>query len=195
MIEAWAARPPRFAVMERKMSASHPSAKPRFFGKHRGTVVNAFDPLQIGRVIVEVPDVLGLTPSSWAMPCVPVAGPQSGAFVVPPVGAHVWVEFEAGDPERPIWTGGFWTNAGEVPASASAFPATMVLQTTGNAALVVSDAPPTPAAGGVILKSAGGATIVVNDAGVFISNGRGATITLVGPTVDINAGGLTVDGA
>jgi uncharacterized protein involved in type VI secretion and phage assembly len=169
--------------------------KPRYFGKYRGTVASNLDPEQIGRILVEAPDVLGAEPSAWATPCVPFAGPHSGFFIVPPIGAQVWIEFEAGDPDRPIWTGGFWANAGEVPQLASAWPQSFVLQTAGQAALLVSDAPSTPSTGGVILKSAGGATIVVNDAGVFISNGKGATIVLTGPTVDINNGALTVDGA
>jgi uncharacterized protein involved in type VI secretion and phage assembly len=63
---------------------------------------------------VQVPDVLGVTPSAWAMPCVPVAELQSGIILVPPVGAHVWVEFEQGDASLPIWTGFFWASAAEV---------------------------------------------------------------------------------
>ena len=57
---------------------------------------------------------------------------------------------------------------------------------------MVSDARPSPASGGIVLKCASGAMIVVNETGIYISNGRGAAITLVGPVVDINNGGLTV---
>jgi hypothetical protein len=65
-----------------------------------------------------------------------------------------------------------------------------VLQTTGQNSIVVSDLPgPT---GGVMLKSATGAMIIVNDTGIYIENGRGASIRLVGPSVDINNGALTV---
>jgi hypothetical protein len=53
----------------------------RFYGKYRGLVIENIDPEQIGRVIVQVPDVLGEIPSSWAMPCVPVAGIQAGCFM------------------------------------------------------------------------------------------------------------------
>jgi hypothetical protein len=52
--------------------------------------------------------------------------------------------------------------------------------------------PPAVPTGGVILKSTTGASIVVNDAGIFISNGKGATIMMVGPTVTINNGALVV---
>ena len=48
----------------------------RLFGKYRGTVLNNLDPLQLGRIQATVPDVSGLAPTSWAMPCVPVAGKQ-----------------------------------------------------------------------------------------------------------------------
>ena len=174
------------------------SANPtRYYGKYRGTVIENIDPEQIGRVLLQVPDVLGMTPSSWALPCVPAAGIQSGVFVVPPIGSQVWVEFEQGDPDYPIWTGGFWGLVADVPIFATAPPAippgqNIVLQTTGQNMVMVSDAPPSPITGGIVLKSVSGAMIVVNETGIYISNGQGATITLIGPAVDINIGGLTV---
>ncbi len=169
----------------------------RYYGKYRGTVIENIDPEQIGRVLVQVPDVLGETPSSWALPCVPAAGIQSGVFVVPPIGSQVWVEFEQGDPDYPIWTGGFWGLVAEVPMFATAPPPippgqNIVMQTTGQNMVMVSDAPPTPVTGGIVLKSMSGAMIVVNATGIYISNGQGATITLIGPAVDINLGALTV---
>jgi hypothetical protein len=169
----------------------------RFYGKYRGLVIENIDPLQIGRVMLQCPDVLGEIPSSWAMPCVPAAGIQAGCFIVPPIGSQVWVEFEQGDPNYPIWTGGFWGLVADVPIFATAPPAippggNIVLQTTGQNMLLISDAPPTPVTGGIILKSTTGAMIVVNDTGIYISNGQGAMITLIGPTVDVNIGGLTV---
>jgi uncharacterized protein involved in type VI secretion and phage assembly len=170
----------------------------RYYGKYRGTVINNLDPEQRGRIQAMVPDVLGLTPSSWAMPCVPLAGKLEGTFAVPQLGAGVWIEFEQGDPDFPIWTGGFWGSVSEVPKLALAPPAVppgqnIVLQTTGQSAVVLSDAVPTPASGGVILRSATGMVqIVVNDTGIYIQNGKGASITLVGPTVNVNSGALTV---
>lgn len=169
----------------------------RFYGKYRGLVIENIDPEQIGRVLLQVPDVLGEIPSSWAMPCVPVAGIQSGIFAVPPIGSQVWVEFEQGDPDYPIWTGGFWGLVAEVPIFAIAPPAippgqNIVMQTTGQNMIMVSDAPPTPITGGIVLKSISGAMIVVNETGIYISNGQGAMITLVGPAVAINIDALTV---
>jgi uncharacterized protein involved in type VI secretion and phage assembly len=181
------------------MSLDDSDTKTRFFGKYRGLVIDNLDPLQIGRILAQVPAALGETPSSWALPCVPAAGSQAGCFIVPPIGSQVWIEFEQGDADYPIWTGGFWGQVADVPVAALA-PAplrpgqTIVLQTTGQNALVLSDAPPSPAGGGVILSAAGGAMIVINDTGVTISNGKGATITLFGPTVSINSDALAVVG-
>jgi len=88
---------------------------PQFFGKYRGKVQNNKDPLKLGRLQVQVPSVLGEDHDSWAMPSVPYAGKGVGFFVLPPVGANIWVEFEAGNPDHPIWSGCFW-GTGEVPA-------------------------------------------------------------------------------
>jgi uncharacterized protein involved in type VI secretion and phage assembly len=166
---------------------------PKFFGKYRGTVVNNIDPLKMGRLLVTVPDVYHIIPSSWAMPCVPLAGVQMGVHVVPPPGAGVWVEFEQGDLDYPIWTGCWWGSPEEVPVLALAGPPAapnIVLQTSGQHAIVISDAP--GPAGGIMLKSNSGATIVINDLGIAISNGKGASIDLSGKTVDLNHGALTV---
>lgn len=165
----------------------------KFYGKYRGTVVQNVDPEQRGRIQVMVPDVSGLIPSTWAMPCVPVAGKQSGSWFVPQIGAGVWIEFEQGDPDYPIWTGCFWGIAAEVPALALAGnPASpsIVLQSGLQNVVAVSDLP--GPAGGIMLKSTTGAMILVNDVGITISNGKGATIVLVGPTVTINNGALVV---
>ena len=168
----------------------------KFYGKYRGTVVNNIDPLQIGRIQASVPDV-SVIPGTWAMPCLPIAGKQEGVFMVPQIGAGVWVEFEQGNPDYPIWVGGFWGSAAEVPALALVPPAippgqNIVVQTTAQNAVVLSDSPPTPVSGGIVLKSTTGAMIVVNDSGIYIQNGKGASITLIGPTVTVNMGALVV---
>ena len=165
----------------------------KYFGKYRGTVLQNLDPMQLGRIQVIVPDVSGLLPSSWAMPCFPLTGKQMGAYWVPQIGSGVWVEFEQGNPDYPIWVGGFYGLAAEVPALALAgnpVSPSIVLQTSLQNCMVISDLPgPT---GGIMLKSATGATLIVNDTGIYLQNGKGASITLVGPTTDINTSALTV---
>ncbi len=166
---------------------------PKFYGKHRGLVLNNVDPMQIGRLMVQVPDVTGLTPGTWAMPCFPFAGKQMGGWALPQIGAGVWVEFEQGNADYPIWSGCWFGSAAEVPALALATPpglSSVVLQTALQNTLMVSDTPgPT---GGILLKTATGALIAVNEVGITISNGQGATIVMTGPTVTVNAGALVV---
>jgi uncharacterized protein involved in type VI secretion and phage assembly len=163
------------------------------YGKYRATVINNVDPLQIGRIQVMVPDVTGFVPSTWAMPCLPVAGINSGMFAVPMIGSGVWVEFERGDIDFPVWVGGFWGSAAEVPVLAHAVPPGVngiTLQTTLKNGLVISDVPgPT---GGILIQTTTGAMISVSDVGIIISNGKGAIINMTGPTVDVNLGALTV---
>jgi hypothetical protein len=171
-----------------------------FKGKYRGTVVNNVDPEQRGRIQVIVPDVSNVMISSWAMPCLPVAAMQMGMFTVPLIGAGVWVEFEQGDPDYPIWVGGYFGTAAEVPTLSRIVPPAIpgiTLQTPLQNGLVISDVPgPT---GGILLKTATGAMISVSDVGITITNGKGATINMTGPTmnvtgtpVNINAGALTI---
>ncbi len=164
-----------------------------YYGKYRGMVLNNLDPLQIGRLLVQVPDVEGVLPSSWAMPCFPFTGRQMGAYLLPQIGAGVWVEFEHGDPNHPIWSGCWYGSVADVPALALAGnPASpnVVLQTSLQNSIIISDLPgPT---GGIMLKSPTGASILVNDTGIYIQNGKGASITLVGPSVMINNGALNV---
>ncbi|MFW5332287.1 phage baseplate assembly protein V [Hydrogenophaga sp. ZJX-1] len=165
----------------------------KFYGKYRGMVISNVDPMQQGRLMVQVPDVGGLIPGTWAMPCVPIAGIQNGMFALPIPGSGVWVEFEQGDPDFPIWVGGFWGSAAEVPALALLTPPAVpaiTLQTPLQNGLTISDVPgPT---GGIMIKSTTGAMLIVNDTGIYIQNGKGAAITLVGPVVTINNGALTV---
>ena len=80
----------------------------RYFGKYSGVVINNIDPLQMGRIQASVPDVSNVIPTTWAKPCVPVAGTQMGSYFIPPIGAGVWIEFEQGDPNYPVWVGGWW---------------------------------------------------------------------------------------
>jgi len=108
-------------------------------------------------------------------------------------GSGVWVEFEAGNQDRPIWVGGYWGNPGEIPALAQATaPGLQVvcINTLAQNTLLLSDMPgPT---GGFMVKLTTGAFISVSDAGIFINNGKGAQISMVGPMVDVNVGALTV---
>ena len=158
----------------------------QFFGKYRGKVENNVDPLQQGRLQVSVPAVFGDGRNSWAMPCVAFAGPGVGFFTLPPNGANVWVEFEGGDPDYPIWAGCFW-GTGEVPAVPAV--AEMKVLKTQAGTLTISDL---PGAGGITIETALGMKIAMTVAGIEITNGQGSTIALSGPQVSVNNGALEV---
>jgi uncharacterized protein involved in type VI secretion and phage assembly len=183
----------------------------RYFGKYRGSVLQNADPLNRARILATVPAVSSLLPTTWCEPCLPLAGKQMGAYFVPQIAAGVWIEFEQGDPGRPIWTGCFWGNLGEVPTLALAgvpLSPSIVLQTAGQNTLMISDVP--GAIGGILLQIAPGTTSVsISDTGIILQSGTsmismtaegaiiitGGTGTLtVGPgqAVTVNKDGLIV---
>lgn len=160
------------------------------FGKFRGQVVNNLDPTMMGRVQVQVPAVLGEGQLSWAMPCAPFSGSGVGFFAVPPIGANVWVEFEGGDTDFPIYSGGFWA-VGEVPASPAVEQMT-VLARSGVTITVDS----TPGVGGLTIEvgppaSAVPMKLALGPDGIELSAGA-SSVTLTAASVSINDGALEV---
>lgn len=101
------------------------SSEKYFSGVYRGVVEYNKDPLRIGRCKVRVLSIHGgrneelidLLP--WARPIFPIpANNDSGTFIVPEVGTTVWILFEGGDKNYPLYLGGFpgiVNNAHEVP--------------------------------------------------------------------------------
>jgi len=173
----------------------------RFYGKYKGTVVNNIDPERRCRIQALVPDVLGIIPSSWAEPCLPWAGQQMGTYLVPPPGSGVWIEFQQGNPDYPIWVGCYWGATTEVPpiGSAQTTPGTpvVVVQALTQGALVISDVPVPPMKAPGVMLINGSASITVDATGITIT---APTITLTattavnitGATTNINSGALVV---
>lgn len=171
------------------------SVPTRYWGKYQGTVVQNVDPEMRGRLMCEVPAVLGVVPSSWCEACAPLAGPvPMGVYLVPPIGAGVWVEFEQGDPGKPIWTGCRFSSPSDPPPQAKlSLPTSpsIVLQTAGQNSICVSDMKdPT---GGILLKTVTGCLISINDTtGITISDGKGGMINLFNGLVTVNQGALAI---
>ena len=155
------------------------------FGKYRGKVENNVDPQLSGRIQVSVPAVLGSGRLSWAMPCVPYAGPGVGFFAIPPKGANIWVEFEGGNTDYPIWSGCFW-GVRELPSGAVA-PLVKIFK-TDLATLTFSDV---PGAGGITIETKTGKKITMNAMAIEISDGKWS-IKLSPTSVAINGNGLEV---
>ncbi len=161
-----------------------------FFGKYRGRVTGNTDPKHLGRIQVSCPAVLGAGRTSWAMPCVPYAGPGVGLYAIPPVDAYVWVEFEGGDPDVPIWAGCFWGD-GELPVSPAA-PTTKVFRTPG-ITVTVDDL---QGGKGVTVRAepplvTAPAVLALTSAGIELSVGA-SKIVLSGTSVAVNDGALEV---
>ena len=162
----------------------------QFFGKYRGTVTDIQDPLMMGRVRAKVPDVLGDQESGWAMPCLPFAGSGMGFFALPKSGAGVWIEFEHGDPDYPIWAGCWIGSVAEAPSDLLAPPyKKVILKTEGGHSIILDD---TPGVGGITLETSGGQKIVMNATSIEITNGQGGTIKMTGPQISVNDGALEV---
>jgi hypothetical protein len=116
----------------------------RFYGKYRGLVLINVDPQNQGRLKAIVPEVLGVVPTNWCLPCTPYAGSAmpAGLYTVPMPGAGVWVEFEAGDVNRPIWSGCWWGTA-QVPINELGMPSiftSKVLRTDTGLLISLNDA-------------------------------------------------------
>jgi uncharacterized protein involved in type VI secretion and phage assembly len=161
-----------------------------FYGKYRGVVTDNKDPLMTGRVKARVPDVMGEKETGWAMPCAPFGGSGVGFFALPTVGAGVWIEFEHGDPDYPVWSGCWFGSAADMPPILLVPPYKKTLiKTEGGNSVLLDD---TPGTGGITLETSSGQKVVMNATGVEITNGQGASIKLAGPQVSINGGALEV---
>lgn len=161
-----------------------------FYGKYRGVVTDINDPLKIGRVRARVPDVMGDDESGWALPCVPFAGEGMGFYALPSVDARVWIEFEQGDPQYPIWSGCWWGSQEQLPNEASADPYNrVVIRTAKSGHVIIFDG---SSASEITIQTAGGQKIVMNATSIKIDNGSNATIELSGPKVALNSDALEV---
>lgn len=152
------------------------AGRPAFYGKYAGIVSNRDDPKSIGRLRARVPEVFGEDEEcGWALPCLPWGGGHNrGFFALPEVGDTVWIEFEAGDPMRPIWAGTFWgapDSSGGQDDLGSA---------TGTEAPEGPDGPAAP--GLYILRSKAGHVVSLDDDGelVVIAEASGAEIRISG---------------
>lgn len=149
----------------------------RFYGKYRGIIADNRDPLTQGRVRAYVPAIFGEHETGWALPCAPYGGKNVGIFFIPPVGANIWIEFEGGNAEIPIWSGCFW-KTGEAP---SLTPEVKIIK-TDFATITINDR---PGASEIAIESSTGLKIIMNISGIEFSNGS-ASVKLTPASVLIN---------
>jgi hypothetical protein len=150
-------------------------------GKFRGKVLSTEDPMMARRLLCEVPALPGSL-LNWALPCVPFAGLEQGFFALPPEGADVWIEFEGGDVDRPIWSGAYWETGEEpaMPEIAPEAPELITVLRTKFCTLLMND---TPETGGIVISTLPPAT----DVPVTV------TLSSAGFSVEVGAMTLTIN--
>ncbi len=157
----------------------------RFYGKYRGTVTDNADPDDLGRIKARVPRLLGDAETGWALPSFAYGGASDqGLFLVPDVGAGVWIEFEGGDLSYPIWSG-TWFTSGAIPESAK--PGKKVWKTKSGHKLVLDDD-----GGSLEITDSNGNSIKMDGSGIAITDANGNSIKLTASGVSVNDGALEV---
>lgn len=156
-----------------------------FYGKFRGVVSDNADPNNLGRIRAKVPDVYGEEESGWAMPSVPYAGKSVGLFLIPPTNALVWIEFEHGDPDYPIWSGCFWAD-NEVPVSPAS--ADKKVLKTGAGTITLDD---TEGSTSITIETTNSLKLKMDQQGIEISNGS-QKIMISSSSVSVDDGALEV---
>jgi uncharacterized protein involved in type VI secretion and phage assembly len=125
------------------------------------------------------------------MPCAPYAGNGVGLFALPPVGAGVWVEFEGGDLDYPIWSGCFWAD-GEISPASDAAPEIKFWKTDA-VSVRIDDA-----AGEIVIETQGGAKLTITateikaEANTVAQKALGNQTQLSASGFDVNNGAFTV---
>lgn len=152
-----------------------------YFGKYRGVVSSNEDPAKRGRLLVKVPAVLGDL-AVWAMPCVPYAGNKVGAYFIPDKDTGVWVEFEAGDPSFPIWSGCFW---GDDQTPGAAEPKVKVLRTAAGWLQIDDDKRE------VVLERQDGAKLTSTD--TLVAEAGESSLSLEGSAASLTQGAAGVE--
>lgn len=163
-------------MADQQQAAQNPAER-RAFGKYRGFVSDNADPEQRARVKLTVPALLGEAVTGWALPCLPCGGlAQQGLFWVPGVGAQVWVEFEGGSLDFPIWTGTFWQQNGDLPSEVQDPDTSRVLRTAKGHVLLFEDKDDAEQV--KLLHSAGAMLDLDHDGNVRLADKNGATLSL-----------------
>lgn len=155
-----------------------------YYGNYRGVVADVEDPEKLGRVKLRVPQIAGDNViEEWAWPKGQVAGEDFGDFMIPPKGSPVWVEFENGDPQHPIWSGGHWARKnGVVPEEAKILGGKNRVRKSEKWVIEMNDEETEFR----IKDKEGERFIEITPAGIKLSSN--------GKTVEIGAGGVIIEG-
>lgn len=208
-------RPLGVDLMDELLARLVEKVENRYYGKYRAFVVDNADPEGRGRLKLKVPSVLGdEVASGWALPCAPYGGSADlGFFFVPEVDAGVWVEFEAGNLDYPVWVGAYWGKpaaASEVPkpnavdgseeGSVQNPPTRKIIKTLKGHTIQLEDADGDEMV--MLLEATNGNVIVLNSDGIKITDAKQNKVTMDdsgikvedknGNVVTMEAAGVTI---
>lgn len=151
----------------------------RYFGKYSGVVKDNRDDTEQGIVTVSVPTIFPPDEPVAARPALPY-----GLFFVPEVDTTVWVEFEGGDSEFPLWTGVQHTRETWAQEAAASPPTVRAVRTPSGHLLVLDD---TSGAESILLTDGVNAHVLRFDAdGVTVTDG------LNGHEIVLGSSGITI---
>jgi hypothetical protein len=143
----------------------------KFYGKYRGIVAENADEHYQGLLRVHVPSVFGEAAVVQAKACMPY-----GHYFVPPIDSLVWVEFEEGNRESPIWSGA-WLPKGKAPAEAQLSPPdARVIQTAAGHTIRIVDKKDEEQ---ILIRHSSDAFVSIDAKGsILLSNSKGSHIHL-----------------
>ncbi len=124
-------------------------------------VVENDDDRYPGSIKVSIPSIFGLPSGDeaavWARPCFPY-----GHFFVPEVGDKVWLAFENGNSQSPVWLG-VWYPEGKTPNAAQISPPTKRVIESSQGSMIIFDDE-----GKKLTLKVGNNSIEINENGILI---------------------------
>jgi len=171
-------------VAEKLRDEKLEALKNKLFGLWRGIVINVNDPKNLGRIRAQVHELFGeKDETNWASYCSPFGGGGAGFFFLPEVGDSIWIAFEAGDINRPVWLG-FWFN--QVDAKpADAAPRKRVLQTRSGHKVIFDDGGKT-----IRIEDSGAQSIEWNAQDGEITITANVKVIVEAPIIELGAGAI-----
>lgn len=164
----------------------------KYYSSYRGFVYDRDDPEGMGRLQLYVPHLYATEPYKvWAFPVGIPSGFGYGLHWIPLKGEMVWVEFEGGDPKKPLWKFGHFGRSpqgdSEIPPHLND-PDVYWLRTPGGLGIEFNDKTlEIKLIGSSITHESTGSTIKVGsnlveitDSGVNITAGDGSKVYLNG---------------
>jgi len=163
-----------------------------FFGIYRGKVVSVGTSTsdkegRLGQLKISVPDVYGNEQQNlpWANCVVPFAGDNYGSLMLPKQGDGVWVQFEAGNKDHPVWLGGWFAQNKSLPSGVGA--ETRVVRTPKGHTVVLDDD------GNLVkLEHKDGQKITLSSDSIKLEVKNGCTVEIGQSSVKINDSALEV---